>query len=69
MGRQQNNTRLEQIRQAFQESGEQRAGTIARILGMDNKTMSRALIQLEDRGDLLYETDDGKIGWFGKRQR
>jgi len=68
MGRKQNDERLDQIRQAIQENDGQRAGAIGRALGIDNKTMARALVQLEDRGELLYEDDDGKVGWFGKRQ-
>lgn len=68
MGRKQNEERLERIRQAIQAQGEQRAGTLGRQLEIDNKTMTRALTQLEDRGDLLYEDDNGRIGWFGKRK-
>jgi hypothetical protein len=68
MGRKQNDEHLDQIRQAIQENDGQKAGAIGRMLGIDNKTIARALTQLEDRGDLLYEDDDGKIGWFGKRR-
>ena len=69
MGRKQNEERLDQIRQAIQQQqGEQRAGSIGRQLDIDNKTMARALTQLEERGDLLYEDDNGRIGWFGERK-
>lgn len=67
MGRKQNDARLDQIRQAIQENEAQKAGALGRMLGIDNKTIARALTQLEERGDLLYEDDEGQIGWFGKR--
>jgi len=40
---------------------------VARHLGVDNKTVMRALVQLEDRGDLLVEDDGGRLSWAGRR--
>lgn len=68
MGRNTNDNRLDEIVAYVQEHGDERAGTIASALGVDNKTMMRALTQLEDRGDLLIEDDAGRLGWFGRRR-
>ena len=68
MGRNTNDNRLDEIVAYVQEHGDERAGTIASALGVDNKTMMRALTQLEDRGDLLIEDDVGRLGWFGRRR-
>jgi predicted ArsR family transcriptional regulator len=67
MGRKQDDQRLDEILAAIQ-SQSAKAGTVGAWLGLDNKTVQRALVQLEDRGDLLWEDDSGKLGWFGKRQ-
>lgn len=44
-------------------------GWIARRLGLDNKTMMRALTQLEARGDLLAEDERGRVSLFGSKKR
>lgn len=66
MGRRQDEQRLDEICAAIQKNPDQRAGWIARQIGCDNKTIQRALIQLEDRGDLLHEDDRGRLRWFGR---
>lgn len=68
MGRKGNDERLDEIVAYVQEHGDEKAGTIASALGIDNKTMMRALTQLEDRGDMFQEDDKGGISWFGQRR-
>jgi len=67
MSRPVNSERLDTIRDAIQENPDQRPAWIARLLNLDNKTVTRALPQLEARGDMLVE-DRGKLSWFGKRK-
>jgi len=67
MGRKRNDNRLDEIVAYVQDHSEQKPGTIASTLGIDNKTMMRALTQLEERGELLQEDDTGRISWFGWR--
>lgn len=52
---------LDQLRGAIQQNPGQRARWFARLLGYDKKTLTRALPQIEDRGDLLAEDDDGRL--------
>jgi len=68
MGRTRNDQRLDEILAAIQANPEERAGTIGTMLGLDDKTVQRALVQLADRGDLLAEDDHGLISWFGRRK-
>ncbi len=68
MGRKGSDNRLDEITAYIQDHGDQKAGTIASALGMDNKSMMRALSQLEDRGDMLSEDDAGRLSWFGWRR-
>lgn len=65
MGRKSNEQRLDEIREYVQDHPWEKPGTVASQLGIDNKTMMRALTQLEDRGELLQEDDKGAISWFG----
>ena len=67
MGRKQDDQRLDEILAAIQANPDTKAGSIGTLLGLDDKTIQRALVQLEDRGDLLQEDDD-KVSWFGKRK-
>jgi hypothetical protein len=66
MSRKGEHERLDQLRDAIQDNPGHRAGWFARLLGFDNKTVTRALPQLEDRGELLAEDDDGRLSWFGR---
>lgn len=68
MGRKIDNSRLNQIRDCVQKNPSKKAGWIARQLGLDNKTVQRALAQLERRGDLFSEDPKGGVSWFGKRK-
>lgn len=68
MGRNRNDRRLDEICALIQQYPDQKAGWIARQLGYDNKTVIRALSQLEDRGDLLQEDGGGGLRWFGRRR-
>jgi len=67
MGRKRDDVRLDDIVAAIQENPDKRIGTIGALLGLDDKTMQRAMVQLEDRGDLFQEDDD-KVSWFGRRK-
>lgn len=60
--------RLDEIITCIQNNPEKKAGWIARMLGSDNKTLIRALPQLEDRGDLIFEDEKGRLTWFGRRK-
>ena len=68
MGRKNDDSRLNEIRDAFQNNPNKKPGWIAKRLGLDNITIQRALIQLEDRGDMFFEDDKGRMRWFGKRK-
>lgn len=68
MGRHTDDERLDQIRDAIINNSGSRSGRIARLLGLDNKTVQRALAQLEERGDLLAEDRSGRLFWFGRHQ-
>ncbi|RIK38089.1 MAG: hypothetical protein DCC55_22250 [Chloroflexi bacterium] len=68
MGRKQDDQRLDEILAAILTQPEQKAGSIATQLGLDDKTIQRALVQLEDRGDLLLQDDKGRLSWFGQRK-
>lgn len=68
MARKRNEYHLDELRDAIIEYPEQRAGWLARLLGRDNKSVMRELPQLEERGDLLMEDDDGRISWYGRRR-
>lgn len=67
MGRKGDKQRLDDIRDAIRRAPGEKPGTLARRLGVDNKTMMRALAQLESRGDLLAEDEDGRLVWVGER--
>lgn len=68
MGRKRDDLRLDEIVVTIQGNPAHKAGSIGTMLGLDDKTVQRALIQLEDRGDLLAEDDHGHLSWFGKRK-
>ncbi len=67
MARKTNEHNLDQLRDAIIENPEQRAGWFARLLGRDNKSVMRELPQLENRGDMLSEDENGRISWYGRR--
>jgi hypothetical protein len=60
--------RLDAIRDAIIDNPGKRPGWLARRLGYDNKTVMRALTQLEDRGDLLEEDDRGRLSFFARKR-
>ena len=68
MGRKSDKQRLDEIATYIQAHGNAKAGAIAKALVLDNKTVMRALSQLEARGELLQEDDAGRISWFGRRR-
>jgi hypothetical protein len=68
MARKTDQTKLDRLKAAIRENPGHRAGHYARRLGRDNKSVMRALPQLEERGDLLAEDDNGRLSWFGRRR-
>lgn len=68
MGRKQDAQRLEMIAQTIEQYPGRKPGWVARLLGLDNKTMMRALPQLEDNGYLLVEDDRGRVSLVGRRR-
>lgn len=60
--------RLDTIRDTIIRNPGRRPGWVARLLGVDNKTVMRALTQLEARGDLLVEDEAGRLSWFGQKR-
>lgn len=69
MSRKANNTKLDQLRDSIQQHPNQRPSFFSKLFGIDNKSIMRSLPQLEERGDLLMEDDNGRISWFGKRKK
>lgn len=69
MGRHADEGRLDDICEAIIRNPGQKPGRLARLLGMDNKSVQRALPQLEARGDLISEDDRGGLAWFGRSSR
>ncbi len=67
MARKGDQQRLNMIRDAIIRNPGKRPAQLARALGVDNKTVMRALAQLEDRGDLLAEDERGRLSWFGRK--
>jgi predicted ArsR family transcriptional regulator len=67
MARHADEERLDEIRDAIIRHPGRRPGRIARMLGLDNKAIQRALPQLEARGDLLAEDSEGRLVWLGRR--
>ena len=67
MARKPDNQRLDVIAQTIRDNPNRKPGWIARLLGLDNKTIMRALTQLEDQGMLLAEDDRGRVSVFGRR--
>jgi len=68
MARRRDDERLETIVAAIKENPNRKPGWLARRLGYDNKTMMRALYQLEDSGELLAEDERGRLSWLKRRQ-
>lgn len=68
MARKGDEQRLDNILNTIIDNPGKRPGWLARRLGFDNKTMMRALTQLEDRGDLLIEDERGRLSWFGRKR-
>lgn len=67
MSRKADEQRLETIARTIRDNPGRKPGWLARLVGIDNKTMMRALTQLEDRGVLLAEDDRGRVSLFGRR--
>ena len=68
MARKPNKHNLDELRDAIQMHPEHKPGWFARLLGRDNKSIMRDLPNLEARGDLLIEDDNGRISWYDPYQ-
>jgi Mn-dependent DtxR family transcriptional regulator len=68
MARKPNDDRLQTIAQTIRDNPNRKPGWIARVLGLDNKSMMRALAQLEDQGVLLAEDDRGRVSVIDQRR-
>ncbi len=68
MARKPNDDRLQTIAQTIRDNPNRKPGWIARLLGLDNKSMMRALAQLEDQGVLLAEDDRGRVSVIDQRR-
>ena len=66
MGRSRDDQRLDAIRDMIQQCPDRKPAWIAQQLGYDKKIVQRALSQLADRGDLMWEDDQGRLHWFGR---
>jgi hypothetical protein len=64
MGRKANETRIQEIASLLQAQPGCKAGEYARMLGMHREDFNRALVQLNDRGILLAEDDNGHLWPF-----
>ncbi len=68
MARKPNDDRLQTIAQTIRDNPNRKPGWIARVLGLDNTSMMRALAQLEDQGVLLAEDDRGRVSVIDQRR-
>ncbi|MCP5094610.1 MAG: hypothetical protein GY943_03565 [Chloroflexi bacterium] len=68
MARKTNHQHLDRLRETIIENPNQKAGWFSRKLNRDNKSVVRALPQLEERGDMLMEDENGRLSWFGRRK-
>ena len=68
MARKTNDDRPQTIAQTIRDNPNRKPGWIARRLGLDNKSMMRALTQLEDQGVLLAEDDRGRVSVIDQRR-
>lgn len=64
MPRQANDDRLNQLRRAIKENPGKRAGFFSRLLNWRREEVSRRLVSLNDRGELLSEDDRGGLWPF-----
>lgn len=67
MARKSNDYHLDQLRDAVIANPDRRAGWFARLFNTDDKTIQRQLPQLEERGDLLSEDENGRLRFWRKR--
>ena len=67
MSRKRNDERLDSIVKCIKENPDQNVAGIGSKLDLDNKIVQRALLQLEDRGELLQEDNQGRLRWFKRR--
>ena len=66
MARHPKNDRLEGIYRKIEEYPGERAGFLARLLGLNRSEVTRALPSLEDRGLLVSEDEKGGLWPFRK---
>ncbi|MFZ5879316.1 MAG: hypothetical protein ACOY0R_08090 [Chloroflexota bacterium] len=66
MARKSNDEKIESIYNRVQEHPGQKAGFIARLLGLQRSEVTRSLPALDEKGLLLYEDDKGGLWPFKK---
>ena len=68
MGRKPNQERIETIYDTIEQNPGQRAGWIARLLGLNRSEVTRALPALEQKGYLLAEDEEGQLWPYRKKK-
>jgi Mn-dependent DtxR family transcriptional regulator len=68
MARKTNDDKLENIYNKVSEHPGEKAGFIARLLGLERSEVTRSLPALNEQGLLLYEDDKGGLWPFGKNK-
>ena len=61
MARLTNHTRVDEIYRTINEHPGQKAGKIARLLGLNRSEVNRSLPTLDDKGLLVYEDESGGL--------
>lgn len=68
MARKANEERLKEVSDLFQSKPGHRAGEYARMLKIHREELSRVLVQLNDRGIMLSEDEQGRLWPFNKNR-
>jgi len=68
MARKSQEGRLEEIYETVNEHPGEKAGFIARLLGLDRSEVTRSLPALDESGFLLAEDERGGLWPFGKKK-
>lgn len=68
MARKTNQARLDKAAQLLRSQPGCKSGEYARMLGCHRQTFTRLLVQLDNRGVLLSEDEQGRLWPFGRSQ-
>lgn len=66
MARKQQQDRLDEIYRTIEENPGEKAGFLARLLGLNRSEVTRALPALEEKGILVSEDERGRLWPFTK---